>query len=98
MSKSLNAPLHYKMYKSGKSWVFTGIVSAGLVLAFGGTIAQADTTDTTNTTTDPTTTTEKAPAPATPVTSTPTVLNTPSAPSTPPRRYDNPNNSYRACV
>jgi len=50
MSKPTNTTLHYKMYKSGKSWVFAGIVSAGLVFAFGGTVAQADTT---NTATDP---------------------------------------------
>jgi len=79
MSKSTNTPLHYKMYKSGKSWVFAGIVSAGLALSFGGTVAQADTPDTT---TDPTTTTEKAPTPETPVATTPTAPVAPNTPTT----------------
>lgn len=43
MLKPTNTALHYKMYKSGKSWVFAGIISAGLLLAGGGTVAQADT-------------------------------------------------------
>lgn len=36
--------LHYKMYKSGKSWVFAGLISAGLLFSFGGENALADTT------------------------------------------------------
>ncbi|MCH5464145.1 MucBP domain-containing protein [Levilactobacillus tujiorum] len=52
MSKSANNKLHYKMYKSGKSWVFAGILSAGLLLAGGGTVASADTTPTSTPTTE----------------------------------------------
>jgi len=36
--------LHYKMYKSGKSWVFAGLISAGLLFSFGGENALADIT------------------------------------------------------
>ena len=81
MSKSTNVTLRYKMYKSGKSWVFAGIVSAGLVFAFGGTVAQADTT---NTATDPTTTTEeKAPTPVAPTVPTPAAPVAPNTPTAP---------------
>jgi len=38
-----NHSIHYKMYKSGKSWVFAGLISAGLLLNFGGETALADT-------------------------------------------------------
>ncbi|MFD1455040.1 MucBP domain-containing protein [Levilactobacillus lanxiensis] len=38
-----NHSIHYKMYKSGKSWVFAGLISAGLLLGFGGETAFADT-------------------------------------------------------
>ena len=38
-----NHSIHYKMYKSGKSWVFAGLISAGLLLSFGGETAFADT-------------------------------------------------------
>ncbi|AYM02118.1 MucBP domain-containing protein [Levilactobacillus yiduensis] len=47
MFKGHNESLHYKMYKSGKSWIFAGL-TAGLLLTFGGTTALADTTPTTD--------------------------------------------------
>ncbi|MFC6288770.1 MucBP domain-containing protein [Levilactobacillus angrenensis] len=46
MFKGHNESLHYKMYKSGKSWVFAGIVSVGLLVGFGGVTALADTAPT----------------------------------------------------
>lgn len=48
MFKGHNESLHYKMYKSGKSWVFAGIVSVGLLVGFGGVTASADTAPTTS--------------------------------------------------
>lgn len=47
MFKGHNESLHYKMYKSGKSWIFAGL-TAGLLLTFGGETALADTAPTTD--------------------------------------------------
>ena len=50
------ASLRYKMYKAGKLWLFAGISTVGLLLAFGGNPVSADT----NTATDTTTTAVKS--------------------------------------
>ncbi|WP_367295980.1 MucBP domain-containing protein [Levilactobacillus yonginensis] len=44
MFKGNNQSRHYKMYKSGRAWVFASIVTAGMVVTFSGTQASADTT------------------------------------------------------
>lgn len=75
MLKPTNTALHYKMYKSGKSWVFAGIISAGLLLAGGGTVAQADTIAP-----DPATPTKTAPDSAQPEEAKDTVLSKDPAP------------------
>ena len=81
MSKPTNTTLHYKMYKSGKSWACAGIISASLLLAGGGVVAQADTT-----TADSTTPTETTPNTTQPSESEPTVL--PKTPTPKPTAPD----------
>ncbi|WP_367295868.1 MucBP domain-containing protein [Levilactobacillus yonginensis] len=42
MNKRSDMKVHYKMFKSGKAWVFASITAGALVVSFGGVTAQAN--------------------------------------------------------
>lgn len=80
MFKGNNQSQHYKMYKSGRAWIFASIVTAGMAVTFGGTQASADTT----VDNDQSTTTAKPDSSATDPTATATKLKPAANQSTEP--------------